>query len=44
MPVLFGSGTRMFEHLGDEHIQLEPAEVIDTRAATHLRYRVVRRG
>ena len=26
VPVLFGSGTRMFEHLGDQHIQLEPAE------------------
>jgi len=44
VPVLFGSGTRMFERLGDEHIRLEPAEVIDTPAATHLRYRVVRRG
>jgi dihydrofolate reductase len=44
VPVLFGSGTRMFEQLGDEHIRLEPVEVIDTPAATHLRYRVVRRG
>jgi dihydrofolate reductase len=42
VPVLFGSGTRMFEHLGDQHIQLEPAEVIQTAAATHLRYRVVK--
>jgi dihydrofolate reductase len=40
VPVLFGSGTRMFEHLGGEHIQLEPIEVIGTRSATHLRFRI----
>lgn len=43
VPVLFGSGTRMFEQLSSDHIQLEPAEVIDTPAATHLRYRVLDR-
>jgi hypothetical protein len=37
VPVLFGSGTRMFEHLGSEHIQLETAGVIETPSATHLR-------
>ena len=42
VPVLFGSGTRLFEHLGDEHIQLEAVEVIPTSAATHLRFRIVR--
>ncbi len=42
VPVLFGSGTRLFEHLGSEHIQLETAEVIKTAAAIHLRFRVVR--
>ena len=42
VPVLFGSGTRMFEHLGGEHVQLEPIEVIETRAATHLRVRIVK--
>ena len=41
VPVLFGSGTRMFEHLGSEHIQLETAGVIETPSATHLRFRVV---
>ena len=40
VPVLFGSGTRMFEHLGSEHIHLETAEVIETPAATHLRFRI----
>jgi hypothetical protein len=42
VPVLFGSGTRIFDHLGDKHIQLEVIEVIQTAAATHLRYRVVK--
>ena len=42
VPVLFGSGTRMFEHLGDKHIQLETIEVIQTSAATHLRFRVIK--
>jgi dihydrofolate reductase len=41
VPVLLGSGTRMFENLGSEHIKLETAEVIETPAATHLRFRVV---
>jgi dihydrofolate reductase len=40
VPVLLGSGTRMFEHLGGEHIELEPIEVIGTRSATHLRFRI----
>jgi dihydrofolate reductase len=41
VPMLFGSGNRMFEHLGTEHIQLESAGVIETPEATHLRLRVV---
>lgn len=39
--MLFGSGTRMFEHLGADHTHLDIVEVIDTPAATHLRYRLV---
>jgi dihydrofolate reductase len=42
VPVLFGGGTRMFEHLGDEHIQLEPLQVVETPAAIHLRFRIVK--
>jgi dihydrofolate reductase len=42
VPVLFGSGVRLFEHVGGEPIQLEIAEVIDTQEVTHLRYRVVK--
>lgn len=41
VPVLFGDGTRMFEHLGSEHFQLETAGVIETPETTHLRFRVV---
>ena len=42
VPVLFGGGTRMFEHLGDKHIQLEPLDTVGTPVATHLRFRVVK--
>jgi dihydrofolate reductase len=41
VPVLFGSGTRMFENLGGVHIQLDTTSVIETPEATHLRLRVV---
>jgi dihydrofolate reductase len=42
VPVLFGSGTRLFEGLGDTHIQLEALEVVETPVVTHLRYRIVK--
>ena len=42
VPVLFGSGIRLFEHLGSEHVQLELKEVIETKEATHLRFRVIK--
>ena len=42
VPVLFGSGTRMFEHLGDDHLQLEPLHVVKTPAAIHLRFRILK--
>jgi dihydrofolate reductase len=41
VPVLFGSGTRMFEHLGNGHVQLENLWSVQTAAATHLRFRVI---
>jgi dihydrofolate reductase len=40
IPVLFGSGRRLFELL-PERVELEIVRVIDTPAATHIRYRVV---
>lgn len=41
VPVLFGSGTRLIEDLGGEHVQLETTEVIETKEALHLRFRVI---
>ncbi len=40
-PVLLGSGTRLFDHLGGP-IALEQTDVIATANATHLRFRVIR--
>src|SRR5687767_8756486 len=41
-PVVFGSGTRLFEGLDGEHISLEIIEVIQTSEAIHMRFRVVK--
>ena len=41
-PVLFGGGKRMFDHIGDQHIQLEVASVTGTTSATHILYRIVK--
>ena len=42
VPVLFGSGARLIEELGGEHVQLETIEVIETKEAIHLRFRVIK--
>jgi dihydrofolate reductase len=42
VPVLFGSGTRLFEGLDSEHISLEIIEVIETAEVIHMRFRVVK--
>jgi dihydrofolate reductase len=42
VPVLFGSGTRLFEHLNSEHISLEIIEVIRTAETVHMRFRVIK--
>jgi dihydrofolate reductase len=41
VPVLFGSGMRLIEHL-EEHIQLETTEVTQTASAIHLRFRILK--
>jgi len=41
VPVLLGDGTRMFEHLGGGHVQLETTSVIETPAAIHVGFRVI---
>jgi dihydrofolate reductase len=42
VPVLFGSGTRLFEGLNGEHISLESLEVLQTAEAIHMRFHVVK--
>ena len=42
VPVLLGEGRRLFEHLGADHIELDPIRVLDGSGVTHLRYRVCR--
>jgi dihydrofolate reductase len=42
VPVLLGSGVRLFEQLGIEPIQLEITDVTEDVSVTHLRYRVVK--
>jgi dihydrofolate reductase len=40
VPVLLGEGRRLFEHLGADHVELEPTGVLEGEGVTHLRYRV----
>jgi dihydrofolate reductase len=43
VPVLFGEGRRLFEHLGVEQRELERIRVVEGEGGvTHLRYRVRR--
>lgn len=42
VPVLFGSGTRLYEHVGGGHVQLETTEVLETKEAIHLRFRIIK--
>jgi dihydrofolate reductase len=39
VPVLLGGGTRLFDHIGDEPVELELTRKIDSPAVTHLRFR-----
>ena len=43
VPVLLGAGSRLFEQLPPEAIELERIELIDSPKATHLRFRVAQR-
>jgi dihydrofolate reductase len=42
IPVLLGRGRRLFDNLGDRHVELELTRVVDASAVTHLRYRIKR--
>jgi dihydrofolate reductase len=41
-PVLIGKGSRLFDHLDTDHIELERTSVIESPFVTHLRFRVVK--
>jgi dihydrofolate reductase len=41
VPVLFGTGTRLFEDVHAGHVPLHAVDVLSTASATHLRYRMV---
>jgi dihydrofolate reductase len=42
VPVLLGQGRRLFDDLGDGHIELELTRIVDAPGVAHLRYRVGR--
>jgi dihydrofolate reductase len=41
-PVLFGTGTRLFDHIGMNHIELQNTLNIQTPQATHLRFKILK--
>jgi dihydrofolate reductase len=43
IPIVFGDGVRLFEGLDPEEIELRKTSSIDTPAATHFRFEVVKR-
>jgi dihydrofolate reductase len=42
VPILLGDGVRLFEGVGGERIELERVRTIETPAATHLRFQVLK--
>jgi dihydrofolate reductase len=42
VPVLLGTGVRMFDNLGPEPVELEQTMVIEAPDVTHIRFRVVK--
>lgn len=42
VPALLGDGTRLFERMGPEHIELECTRVIGAPGVTHLTFRVAK--
>lgn len=42
VPVLLGSGTRLFDNVAGADVTLEPVSVVEAPDVTHLKYRVVR--
>ena len=44
VPVLFTEGTRLFDLIGKEKIELNKLKIVDTPAATHIYYEVKRQS
>ncbi|MFC7380675.1 dihydrofolate reductase family protein [Sphaerisporangium rhizosphaerae] len=44
VPVLLGSGTRLFDHLGTDHIELERERSLESPNVTHLRFHVAKQA
>ncbi|MDL4774472.1 MULTISPECIES: dihydrofolate reductase family protein [Thermomonosporaceae] len=42
VPLLLGSGVRLFDHLGPDPVRLEQTRTIGSEGVTHLRYRVLK--
>ena len=42
IPVLLGEGIPLFDHSGTKYVELERIEVIESPAATHLKFRVIK--
>lgn len=42
VPILLGEGTRLFDQLGPDVLELENTQVIEAPGVTHLRFRVIR--
>ena len=42
VPVLFGGGTRLFDEFDEKHVQLETIDVVNTKEAVHLQFRVIK--
>jgi dihydrofolate reductase len=41
-PILLTGGIRLFDHIGNECIQLETIRVFESDGTTHLRYRIIK--
>jgi dihydrofolate reductase len=41
-PILLTGGIRLFDHIGNECIQLETIRVFESNGTTHLRYRIIK--
>ena len=42
VPVLLGGGVRLFDNLGEGHVELERTQIIEAPDVTHMTFRVVR--